>query len=106
MSFVIIFGTLSFLVNRRTLYIYNHSTHVNGRSSVIHIVLWPLGTLPIPTEWNDAGIGLPVYAWDFRVATFHFPNPGRASGTVPQPTGVRGYHPRKTFGILYEIGAF
>ena len=24
-------------------------------------------------------------------------------GRSPQPTGVRGYHPRKTFGILYVI---
>jgi len=96
-SFITIFGTLSFIVNRRTLYIYNHSTHVNGRSSVIHIVLWPLGTLPIPTEWNDAGIGLPVYAWDFRVATFHFPNPARASGTVPPADGRPGVSPPKNF---------
>ena len=79
------------------MYIYNHSTHVNGRSSVIHIVHWPLGTLPIPTEWNNAGIGLPVYAWDFRVATFHFPNPGRGSGTVPPADGRPGVSPPKNF---------
>jgi len=39
-----------------------------------------------------------------RVATFHFPNPGRGSvGEAPSRWGVREYHPEKTFEIVCVI---